>query len=189
MRLILIKVIFFSFFVSASAKDIMRIEVAGQAVGIIEIELLTELAPNHVNQIKTLVSDNQYNGVAFHRVINGFMAQTGDVMFGNVTNGYQPTMVGRGGSKLMDLTAEFSNQSFDRGIVGMARSQNPNSANSQFFIMLEDGHFLNGKYTVFGKVISGMPVVDAIKKGDQENNGMLSSNPDFMEKVHILTRD
>tara|TARA_S200000501_G_C20460287_1_gene584845 strand:- start:55 stop:624 length:570 start_codon:yes stop_codon:yes gene_type:complete len=189
MRLILIMGLFLSFLVPATAKDIMSIEVSGQANGVIEIELLSELAPSHVTQIKTLVSQKQYDGVAFHRVIDGFMAQTGDVKFGNVANKYEPSMVGRGGSQLPDITAEFSNEAFDRGIVGMARSQNPNSANSQFFIMLEDGHFLNGQYTVFGKVVSGMAVVDAIKKGDQENNGMIDSTPDFMKEVIIRLDD
>ena len=189
MRFILIKVLFLSFLVPAAAEDIMSIEVSGQANGVIKIELLSDLAPSHVTQIKTLVSQKQYDGVAFHRVIDGFMAQTGDVKFGNVSNKYEPLMVGRGGSQLPDIKAEFSNQPFDRGIVGMARSQNPNSANSQFFIMLEDGHFLNGKYTVFGKVISGMTVVDAIKKGDQENNGMIDSTPDFMKEVIIRLED
>jgi cyclophilin family peptidyl-prolyl cis-trans isomerase len=110
-------------------------------------------------------------------------------MYGNLYDEFQPTMVGRGGSKLNDLKAEFSTQPFDRGMVGMARSQDPNSANSQFFIMLEDGHFLNGKYTVFGKVISGMDIVDGIKKGNKENNGMISKNPDFMKQVTIISGD
>ena len=98
-------------------------------------------------------------------------------------------MVGRGGSQLNDLIAEFSSRAFDRGVVGMARSQDPNSANSQFFIMLEDGHFLNGNYTVFGKVISGMDIIDGIKRGDQSNNGMISKDPDFMKKVAIVDED
>ena len=130
-----------------------------------------------------------YDNVVFHRVIEGFMAQTGDVVFGNVFNEYLPTMVGRGGSQLDDLNAEFTSHPFDRGIVGMARSQNPNSANSQFFIMLENGHFLNGKYTVFGKVSSGMNIIDKIKRGDQANNGMVAQDPDFMKKITIISRD
>jgi len=175
---------------SLAGKDLMQIEISGQIEGVVEIELLSDLAPNHVNQIKKLIINKQYDGVAFHRVIEGFMAQTGDVMFGNISNNeYSPTMVGRGGSQLKDLIAEFSSQPFDRGIVGMARSQDPNSANSQFFIMLKEGHFLNGNYTVFGKVISGMDIVDSIKKGDKSNNGMISKNPDFMKRVLIFSKN
>ena len=157
--------------------------------GKVVCRLFQEIAPNHVKRIIELVEEKSYDNVVFHRVIDGFMAQTGDVKFGNVANKYEPSMVGRGGSQLPDIKAEFSNEAFDRGIVGMARSQNPNSANSQFFIMLEDGHFLNGQYTVFGKVISGMAVVDTIKKGDQANNGMIDKTPDFMKEVTILLDD
>ena len=114
------------------------------------------------------------------------MAQTGDVQFGNVLTGYSSGMVGRGGSDLDNIEAEFSNIPFDRGIVGMARAQDPNSANSQFFIMFQDGHFLNENYTVFGKVLSGMDIVDKIKKGDPNKNGMIQKDPDFMNKVVIL---
>ncbi len=141
--------------------------------GRIEIELLPDLAPNHVERIKTLVKDGFYDGIVFHRVINGFMAQTGD-----------PTGTGRGGSKLPDLKAEFTPTPFVRGVLGMARSQNPNSANSQFFIMFAPGDFLNGKYTVFGKVVKGMEFVDAIKKGDQANNGSVS-DPDKIIKMYM----
>ncbi len=116
------------------------------------------------------------------------MAQTGDVKYGNIFSGFSPAMVGRGGSDLDDLKSEFSDIPFDRGIVGMARAQNPNSANSQFFIMLADGHFLNGNYTVFGKVISGMDVVDKIKKGDPDKNGMIEKNPDYMSEVLIKNK-
>ena len=114
------------------------------------------------------------------------MAQTGDVQFGNVLTEYSSGMVGRGGSDFDNIKAEFSNIPFDRGIVGMARAQDPDSANSQFFIMFQDGHFLNGNYTVFGKVLSGMDIVDKIKKGDPNKNGMIEKNPDFMNKVIIL---
>ena len=189
MRLILTGILFLFSSISISAKDFMRVEISGQVEGVVEIELLSDLAPNHVIQIKKLVSDKNYDGVAFHRVIEGFMAQTGDVVFGNVFNEYLPTMVGRGGSQLDDLNGEFTSQPFDRGVVGMARSQNPNSANSQFFIMLENGHFLNGKYTVFGKVSSGMNIIDKIKRGDQANNGMVAQDPDFMKKITIISRD
>ena len=139
--------------------------------GRITIELLPELAPKHVAQIKTLVKEGFYNGIVFHRVIDGFMAQTGD-----------PTGTGMGGSKLPDIPAEFSSEPFKRGVVGMARSQNPNSANSQFFIMFADGEFLNGQYTVFGKVTDGMDVVDKIKKGSKADNGSVA-NPDKIIKM------
>ena len=125
-------------------------------------------------------------GLSFTGLLKGFMAQTGDVKYGNIFLGFSPEMVGRGGSDLDDLKSEFSDIPFDRGIVGMARSQNPNSANSQFFIMLKDGHFLNGNYTVFGKVLLGMDIVDKIKKGDPNKNGMIEKDPDFMNKVIIL---
>ena len=189
MRIILIGILFLFSSVSILARDLMRLEISGQVGGLVDIELLEDLAPNHVDQIKKLVSQKQYDGVVFHRVIEGFMAQSGDVMFGNLYNEFKPAMVGRGGSQLNDLKAEFSTQPFDRGVVGMARSKDPNSANSQFFIMLEAGHFLNGKYTVFGKVISGMDIVDGIKKGDQANNGIISKDPDFMKKVTIISGD
>ena len=153
---------------------------------IMQIELLENIAPDHVHQIIKLVNKKKYDGVAFHRVIEGFMAQTGDVQFGNVLTGYSSGMVGRGGSDLDNIEAEFSNIPFDRGIVGMARAQDPNSANSQFFIMFQDGHFLNENYTVFGKVLSGMDIVDKIKKGDSNKNGMIEKDPDFMNKVIIL---
>ncbi|MEZ5789457.1 MAG: peptidylprolyl isomerase [Nitratireductor sp.] len=139
--------------------------------GRITIELLPDLAPKHVAQIKTLVKEGFYDGIVFHRVIDGFMAQTGD-----------PTGTGMGGSKLPDIPAEFTAEPFKRGIVGMARSQNPNSANSQFFIMLADGDFLNGNYTVFGKVTAGMDVVDKIKKGSKADNGAVA-NPDKIIKM------
>jgi len=163
----------------------MQIEVSGSTDGTVEIELMENISPNHVKQIINLVNNKKYDGVVFHRVIDGFMAQTGDVKFGNVFLGFSPEVVGTGGSDLDDLKSEFSDIPFDRGIVGMARAQNPNSANSQFFIMLEDGHFLNGNYTVFGKVISGMNVVDNIKKGDPDKNGMIEKNPDYMREVII----
>ena len=156
--------------------------------GEVEIELFPDKAPNHVKRFQELASKGEYDGVVFHRVIDGFMAQTGDVKFGNVFLGFSPEMVGRGGSDLDDLKSEFSDIPFDRGIVGMARAQNPNSANSQFFIMLADGHFLNGNYTVFGKVISGMDVVDKIKKGDPDKNGMIEKDPDYMREVLIKNK-
>ena len=119
----------------------MQIELSGSTEGVIQIELLENVAPDHVQQIIKLVNKKKYDGVAFHRVIEGFMAQTGDVQFGNVLTGYSSGMVGRGGSDFDNIKAEFSNIPFDRGIVGMARAQDPDSANSQFFIMFQDGTF------------------------------------------------
>ena len=186
MRYLLSILLFISGYSLSYSKTIMQIELSGSAEGLIQIELLENIAPDHVHQIIKLVNKKKYDGVAFHRVIEGFMAQTGDVQFGNVLTGYSSAMVGRGGSDLDNIEAEFSNIPFDRGIVGMARAQDPNSANSQFFIMFQDGHFLNENYTVFGKVLSGMDIVDKIKKGDSNKNGMIEKDPDFMNKVIIL---
>ncbi|MDD7908770.1 MULTISPECIES: peptidylprolyl isomerase [Pseudovibrio] len=136
--------------------------------GRVEIQLRPDLAPMHVERIKQLTRDGFYDGIVFHRVIDGFMAQTGD-----------PTGTGRGGSDLPDLKAEFSQEPFKRGTLGMARASNPNSANSQFFIMFADGAFLNGQYTVFGEVISGMEHVDKIKRGEPVQN------PDKIIKMQV----
>lgn len=152
--------------------------------GDLVIRLRPDLAPKHVAQIKQLVREGEYDNVAFHRVIPGFMAQTGDVQFGDMNEGFQGNRVGTGGSGLPDLPAEFSDEPYERGTVGMARSQNPNSANSQFFIMFDEGSFLNGQYTVVGNVVSGMEHVDNIKKGTQANNGAVA-DPDRMIKVVI----
>jgi peptidylprolyl isomerase len=141
--------------------------------GKIVIKLRPDLAPKHVAQIKALVAKKFYDGLVFHRVIAGFMAQTGD-----------PKGTGAGGSDLPDIPAEFTQTSFKRGTLGMARAEDPNSANSQFFICLADASFLDGKYTVFGEVTSGMDVVDKIKKGDQANNGAVS-DPDKMLKLRL----
>ena len=157
------------------------IDVTGTANGQIVIDLASDAAPLHVAQILTLAKAGAYDNVVFHRVIDGFMAQTGDVEYG--ISGADMSMAGMGGSELPDIAAEFSDISFDRGIVGMARSQDPNSANSQFFIMFAPGEFLNGQYTVVGKVISGMEVVDAIKRGDGQNGEV--SEPDVMTKVTV----
>ena len=139
--------------------------------GTVEIALRPDLAPKHVERVTTLANKGFYDGIVFHRVIDGFMAQTGD-----------PTGTGRGGSELPDLPAEFSSEPFRRGTLGMARSQDPNSANSQFFIMFAPGDFLNGQYTVFGQVSKGMEVVDRIKRGDQALNGQVT-NPDKIIKL------
>ena len=157
------------------------IEVTGEATGQIVIDMLPDVAPRHVEQITALAREGAYDGVVFHRVIDGFMAQTGDVAFGKA--GGDTSMAGMGGSERPDLPAEFSDIPFERGVVGMARSQNPDSANSQFFIMFAPGEFLNGQYTVVGRVVSGMEVVDAIKKGTGGNGEV--TNPDQMAKVTV----
>jgi peptidylprolyl isomerase len=143
--------------------------------GRITILLRPDLAPKHVAQIKALAKRGFYNGIVFHRVIEGFMAQTGD-----------PTGTGTGKSDLPNIPAEFSKAPFKRGTLGMARSQDPNSANSQFFICLADSSFLDGQYTVFGEVISGMDVVDKIKKGSKSDNGSVA-NPDKIVKMQLAT--
>jgi cyclophilin family peptidyl-prolyl cis-trans isomerase len=153
--------------------------------GEVVIRLLPDVAPKHVERLKTLAREGAYDGVAFHRVIPGFMAQTGDVKFGNTAKGYNAGRVGTGGSDYGDLPAEFSKTPFERGTVGMARSQNPNSANSQFFIMFEEGSFLNGQYTVFGQVIDGMQHVDNIKAGSKANNGAISGDPDAIVSLKV----
>jgi peptidylprolyl isomerase len=160
----------------------IEIEVSGEASGTITIDLLEDVAPLHAERIATLAREGAYDGVVFHRVIDGFMAQTGDVQFGKT--GGDMGMAGRGGSDLPDLPAEFSDIPFERGVVGMARAQDPDSANSQFFIMFEEGAFLNGQYTVVGRVTDGMEVVDAIKRGEGRN-GAVIGQPDVMERVSV----
>jgi peptidylprolyl isomerase len=141
--------------------------------GRITILLRPDLAPKHVAQIKALTKRGFYNGIVFHRVIDGFMAQTGD-----------PTGTGTGKSDLPNIPAEFSKAPFKRGTLGMARSSDPNSANSQFFICLADSSFLEGQYTVFGEVTSGMDIVDKIKKGSKTDNGSVT-NPDKIIKMQL----
>ena len=146
--------------------------------GVVVIETRPDLAPKHVSQIKQLISEGQYNGVVFHRVIDGFMAQTGDVKFGNSSNkDFDLRRAGMGGSNLPDLKSEFNELPHVKGTLSMARSADPNSANSQFFICFEPAPFLDRQYTVFGKVIEGMEFVDKIKRGDSNNNGAVS-DPD-----------
>lgn len=152
--------------------------------GDVTIALRPDLAPKHVEQIKALVREGAYDNVAFHRVIDGFMAQTGDVQYGDLNDGYDSGRAGMGGSERPDLPAEFSKENFVRGVVGMARAQDPNSANSQFFIMFAPAPSLDGQYTVVGEVESGMEHVDAIKKGSPSDNGAVS-DPDRMVKVRI----
>ena len=157
----------------------MTIELEG---GEVVVALRPDLAPQHVERIKALAEQDAYDGVVFHRVIDGFMAQTGDVQFGREPG---DPRAGTGGSDLPDLPAEFTTEaSFDRGMVGMARSADPNSANSQFFIMLDAAPHLNGQYTIVGEVIEGMENVDAIQKGDPARNGVVMQ-PDRMIDVTV----
>ncbi|QIE45937.1 peptidylprolyl isomerase [Pseudohalocynthiibacter aestuariivivens] len=151
--------------------------------GTVAIELLPDVAPGHCARIKELARAGAYDNVAFHRVIDGFMAQSGDVQNANMEKDYNPRMAGTGGSDLPNLKAEFSKIPHDRGTLGAARSQSPDSANSQFFINFSDNHFLNGQYTVYGRVIQGMEHVDAITKGEPP------ANPDRMISVKVAADD
>jgi peptidylprolyl isomerase len=161
----------------------LEIDVAGQANGTITIDLLEDVAPQHVAQITAIAKAGAYDNVVFHRVIDGFMAQTGDVEFGKL--GSDMSMAGRGGSDRDDVPAEFSDIRFERGVVGMARSNDPDSANSQFFIMFTDYPSLNGEYTVVGRVTSGLEVLDAIKRGEGRG-GVVLGEPDRMEAVRVI---
>ena len=146
--------------------------------GDVKIELFSDVAPKHVERIKKLANDGLYDGVVFHRVIDGFMAQTGDVKFGNSeSKDFDLRRAGMGGSDLPDLNQEFNSLPHDRGTLSMARSSDPNSANSQFFICFKPAPFLDRQYTVFGKVLEGMEFVDNIKRGDESNNGAVT-DPD-----------
>ncbi len=147
--------------------------------GTVTIELLADVAPKHAERMKELARAGAYDNVAFHRVIDGFMAQTGDVQHGDMEDGFNIRMAGTGGSDLPDLPAEFSKLPHDRGTLGAARSQMPDSANSQFFINFKDNHFLNGQYTVYGRVIDGLEHVDAITRGEPP------AEPDRMISVKV----
>lgn len=160
----------------------LEVDIAGEANGTITIDLFEDVAPLHVAQITSIAEEGAYDGVVFHRVIDGFMAQTGDVQFGKTDGDLR--RAGTGGSSLPDVPAEFSDLNFERGVVGMARSQNPNSANSQFFIMFDAGYFLNGQYTIVGEVTDGMDVVDQIKRGDGPNGSVIGT-PDAMTAVRV----
>jgi peptidylprolyl isomerase len=160
---------------AAPAQDLQHTLYLDTKDGRVTILLRPDLAPKHVAQIEALTKRGFYNGIVFHRVIDGFMAQTGD-----------PTGTGMGGSDLPNIPAEFSAEPFKRGTVGMARSQDPDSANSQFFICFADAAFLNNKYTVVGQVVSGMDVVDKIKKGAKEDNGAVTA-PDKIVKMQLAT--
>lgn len=165
-----------------TAGPFLAITVSGEAAGTITIDLFEQVAPNHVARITALAEAGQYDGVVFHRVIDGFMAQTGDVQYGRADE--DRSRVGQGGSDQPDLEAEFSDVAFGRGMVGMARSQNPDSANSQFFIMFAPGDHLNGQYTVVGQVTEGLEVLDAIKRGASQS-GVVQGEPDVMQKVTV----
>ncbi len=161
----------------------LEIDVAGEANGTIVIDLFEDVAPKHVAQITAIAAAGGYDNVVFHRVIEDFMAQTGDIENGVV--GADMRLAGTGGSDLGNIPAEFSDKAFERGVVGMARSQDPDSANSQFFIMFEPGYFLNGQYTVVGEVTSGMEIVDQIKLGTGAN-GAVIGEPDRMVAVRVI---
>ncbi|HHB81598.1 MAG TPA: peptidylprolyl isomerase [Aliiroseovarius sp.] len=161
----------------------LEITIAGEANGKVVVELFPELAPKHAERLLTLAQQGAYDGVVFHRVIDGFMAQTGDVEFGHT--GDDMSRAGTGGSDLPDLPAEFSDYSYGTGVLGMARSSDPNSANSQFFITFAPATFLDGQYTVVGKVVEGMDVIDAIKRGAGQNGAVIGA-PDVMTRVRVV---
>ncbi|MDA1077695.1 MAG: peptidylprolyl isomerase [Verrucomicrobia bacterium] len=165
---------------SESTENVIVIELKD---GPVVIETFPDVAPKHVERITKLAQAGKYDGVAFHRVIEGFMAQTGDVQFGNVKD-FSTSRVGTGGSDLPDLKEEFNDKKHVRGTCSMARSSSPNSANSQFFICFEPAPFLDRQYTVWGKVIEGMELVDKIKMGSSRNNGSVN-DPDHMIKVTV----
>lgn len=158
------------------------IEVAGEANGTIRIALRPDLAPEHVARVVALAEGGAYDGVVFHRVIDGFMAQTGDVQFGRADG--DTGRAGMGGSDLPDLRSEFSAEPFARGVMGMARAQSPHSANSQFFLMFAPAPHLNGQYTVLGQIVEGLDVLDAIKRGAGPNGAMVGA-PDVMTSVRV----
>jgi cyclophilin family peptidyl-prolyl cis-trans isomerase len=168
---------------SPNLKNLLTIELKD---GPVVIELFPEDAPNHVKRIKELAKAGKYDGVAFHRVMDGFMAQTGDVKFGN-SKKYDEDKVGQGGSEKPDLKAEFNKRKHVRGTCSMARSSLPDSANSQFFICLDTADFLDGQYTVWGQVIKGMEHVDKIKKGASGSGSV--TDPDIMKKVTAAKSD
>ncbi len=162
----------------------LEIDIAGEANGTVTIDLFEDVAPQHVERITALAKEGAYDGVVFHRVISGFMAQTGDVQYGKLDGG-DTSRAGQGGADMPDLKAEFSDQPFEAGVIGMARSQSPDSANSQFFIMFGPAPHLNGQYTVVGKVTDGMDVVNAIKRG-AGGNGEVAGTPDVMTDVRVI---
>ena len=176
-------ILFFIFFYINQLKADENIMILKLKDGDVTIELYEDIAPNHVKRFKKLASEKKYDGVVFHRVIDGFMAQTGDVKFGNSNSeSFDLRRAGTGGSEYPDLKAEFSDIPHERGTLSMARSSDPNSANSQFFICFESAPHLDRNYTVFGKVIKGMEFVDLIKKGDGPNGQV--SDPDKIISIY-----
>ena len=178
MNKILTKLVILFFFITNQSIAEENIMILKLKDGDVKIELFEDVAPNHVKRIKELADSGKYDNVVFHRVIDGFMAQTGDVKFGNSeSNDFDLRRAGMGGSDLPDLSQEFNTLPHDRGTLSMARSSDPNSANSQFFICFKPAPFLDRQYTVFGKVLEGMEFVDKIKRGDESNNGSVT-DPD-----------
>ena len=175
MNKIFIKILILFFLITNQSIAEENIMILKLKDGDVKIELFEDVAPNHVKRIKELANGGKYDNVVFHRVIDGFMAQTGDVQFGNSeSKNFDLRRAGMGGSDLPDLKQEFSSLPHDRGTLSMARSQDPNSANSQFFICFKPAPFLDRQYTVFGKVVEGMEFVDKIKRGDENNNGAVT---------------
>tara|TARA_Y100001980_G_scaffold37439_1_gene14237 strand:+ start:131 stop:691 length:561 start_codon:yes stop_codon:yes gene_type:complete len=178
MNKILVKLIILFFLITNQSIAEENIMILKLKDGEVKIELFEDVAPNHVKRIKELANSGKYDNVVFHRVIDGFMAQTGDVKFGNSeSKDFDLRRAGMGGSDLPDLNQEFNSLPHDRGTLSMARSSDPNSANSQFFICFKPAPFLDRQYTVFGKVLEGMEFVDKIKRGDDSNNGSVT-DPD-----------
>ena len=178
MNRLFVKLLIFFFIITNQSIAEENIMILKLKDGDVKIELFEDVAPNHVKRIKELADAGKYDNVVFHRVIDGFMAQTGDVKFGNSeSNEFDLRRAGMGGSDLPDLNQEFSSLPHDRGTLSMARSSDPNSANSQFFICFKPAPFLDRQYTVFGKVVEGMEYVDKIKRGDESNNGSVT-DPD-----------
>ena len=178
MNKIILKILIFLLLITNQTMSEENIMILKLKDGEVKIELFEDVAPNHVKRIKELADAGKYDNVVFHRVIDGFMAQTGDVKFGKSdSNDFNLRMAGMGGSDLPDLKQEFNSLPHDRGTLSMARSSDPDSANSQFFICFKPAPFLDRQYTVFGKVLSGMEFVDKIKRGDENNNGAVS-DPD-----------
>ena len=174
--------VFFFFFITNQAISKDNIMILKLKDGDVKIELFEDVAPNHVKRIKELANSGKYDNVVFHRVIDGFMAQTGDVEFGNSSNDkFNVSRAGTGGSNLPNIPAEFSDANHGRGALSMARAQDPDSANSQFFIVFNDASFLDGQYTVWGQVVEGMELVDNITRGEPPQD------PDKIIKMEIIT--
>ena len=175
MNKITLKILIFLLLITNQTMSEENIMILKLKDGDVKIELFEDVAPNHVKRIKELADAGKYDNVVFHRVIDGFMAQTGDVKFGKSdSSDFNLRNAGMGGSDLPDLKQEFNSLPHDRGTLSMARSSDPDSANSQFFICFKPAPFLDRQYTVFGKVLSGMEFVDKIKRGDENNNGAVS---------------